>query len=412
MTKEGFSGINPFAALYARVFQLVLRPVSAMLPWREPRLLEGAGSFAALPDYLTKINADSILVVTGRPLVELGLTKPLTDALEQKGIRYTVFDEVESDPSTEDVEKCARLYNENGCSCIVAVGGGSAIDCAKGAAARITRPKLSVKQLGGLLKIRRALPPFIAVPTTAGTGSEATVAAVITDREKHRKYTINDPVLIPSAAVLDPTLTVGLPPHITAYTGMDALCHAVEAYIGRSNTKLTRSCAVEAVKLVFDNLPMVYRDGSDMNARANMLKASYLAGVAFTRAYVGLVHAIAHPLGGFYHIPHGAAVAGVMPVVLRAYEGAADKALAELADAVGIEGNDRHEKAEGFILAIEGFLSDMGLTSVFGQIKEEDIPVMTGYAYDEAVPLYPTPKLMGKREIAQVYRKLKQATTQ
>ena len=179
------------------------------------------------------------------------------------------------------------MYVKNGCEGVIAFGGGSAMDCAKVAAARVVKPNQSVRAMRGQLKVHKKLPPLFAVPTTAGTGSETTVAAVVTDPETHEKNAVNDTCLRPKYAVLDPELTVGLPPHITSTTGMDALTHAVEAYIGKSNTKETIAEAEEAVKLIFANLEKAYTDGKDLEARGNMLKGSYLAGRAFTHAYVG-----------------------------------------------------------------------------------------------------------------------------
>ena len=210
------------------------------------------------------------------------------------------------------------------------------MDCAKVAAARVVRPNKPIPKMRGVLKVMRKLPPFFAVPTTAGTGSETTIAAVVTNPATHEKYAINDPVLRPKYAVLDPELTIGLPPHITSTTGMDALTHAVEAYIGHSNTRDTEQKARLAVKLIFANIEKVYQNGKDIDARGQMLLASYYAGVAFTRAYVGYVHAIAHNLGGLYGIAHGLANAIILPYVLEYYGESAHHRLAELADVAGI----------------------------------------------------------------------------
>jgi alcohol dehydrogenase class IV len=208
-----------------------------------------------------------------------------------------------------------------------------------------------------MFRVRRALPPLYAVPTTAGTGSEATLAAVVTD-DRHRKRMVGDLALIPRAAVLDPLLTVGMPPRVTAASGMDALCHAVEAFIGRSNTRTTRQNAIAAVRLIFADLERAYRDGGDLEARFGMQQAAYRAGLAFTRANVGYVHAVAHALGGRYGIAHGACCAVAMPAVLRAYGEKAHVALAALADAAGVtqgsaSAQQTSNKAEALIRAIE-----------------------------------------------------------
>lgn len=258
----------------------------------------------------------------------------------------------------------------------------------------------------GLLKVNRKLPPFFAVPTTAGTGSECTVAAVITDDETHDKYAINDFSLIPHYAILDPTLTATLPPFLTATTGMDALTHAVEAYIGRGNTRKTKRQAEQAVKLVFDNLKEATLNGTNLNARINMQKAAYLAGLAFTRAYVGYVHALAHALGGTYGIAHGYANAVLLPRVLDAYGASVNKRLAKLARITGIA--DAHDKnaqaARKFINAIDTLNRELGIPATFeGKIIENDLDTLSRHADKEANPLYPVPKLMNAKELKQIY---------
>ena len=225
------------------------------------------------------------------------------------------------------------------------------MDCAKAAAARVAKPKQSVRKMRGYLKIHKKLPPLFAVPTTAGTGSETTLAAVVSDPLTHEKNAICDPCLRPKYAVLDPKLTIGLPKHITSTTGMDALTHAVEAYIGKSNVKSTREFAIQAIKLIHENLELAYRDGKNIKARENMLMASYLAGNAFTRAFVGYVHAIAHNLGGLYGTPHGLANAVVLPYVLKWYGKTIYSRLAELSDLINLTNKDESEetKANAFI---------------------------------------------------------------
>ena len=243
------------------------------------------------------------------------------------------------------------------------------------------------------------------MPTTAGTGSETTVAAVVTDPETHEKNAINDICLRPKFAVLDPELTVGLPPHITSTTGMDALTHAVEAYIGRSNTKQTREQAEKATKRIFDNIEEAYNNGKDYEARANMLKGSYWAGCAFTRAYVGYVHAIAHNLGGLYGTPHGLANAVILPYVLEWYGDCIYPQLAKLADIVGITGSSEAEKAQAFIAAIKKLNADMNIPTTFDFIKEEDLPTLIHRALKEGNPGYPVPRIMDYNDMEGVIRR-------
>ena len=256
----------------------------------------------------------------------------------------------------------------------------------------------------GVLKICKKLPPLFAIPTTAGTGSETTLAAVITNDETHEKYPINDFNLIPNYAVLDPTLTEKLPKHITSTTGMDALTHAVEAYIGSSNTKETKQMALDAIELIFNNIKTVYDDGTNLEARKNMQIASFKAGVAFTRAYVGYVHAVAHTLGGAYNVPHGLANAVILPYVLEVFGKSAHKKLAKLADHVHLTDiNESNEvKAKAFIKAIKDLNEYMNIPTKL-DIKEDDIPLLAKRADKEGNPLYPVPKLMNAKELEQIY---------
>ena len=282
------------------------------------------------------------------------------------------------------------------------------MDCAKGVGARIARPGKSLGQMAGILKVIKKLPLFIAVPTTAGTGSETTLAAVITDAQTRHKYAINDFPLIPDYAVLDPQITVSLPPFITATTGMDALTHAVEAYIGNSTTRETRSYALKAVELIFGNLDKAYQNGEDLTARKNMLTASYYAGCAFTQSYVGYVHAVAHSLGGQYNVPHGLANAVLLPYVLEAYGENIDAKLHCLAMAAGIADRETPAKqaAADFIQAVKDMKKRFGIGDKIKEIRREDIPKLTRYADKEANPLYPVPVLMDAKELELFYNKL------
>jgi alcohol dehydrogenase class IV len=327
----------------------------------------------------------------------------MLDGFDAAGIRYTVQTFDHPDPTSDDVELGYKVYKENGCKSIVAFGGGSRIDCAKGIAAKAVHPNKKVSQLQGLLKVHWPIPPFVAIPTTAGAGSETTVAAVITDSATHRKAAINDPFLIPKYAVLDPELTVGLSPYTTATTGMDALAHAVEAYTNHTyNTRLENRLAREAVKLIHDNILKVYENGSDLEARQNMQRGAFYAGRAFTRGCVGYVHAIGHTLGGLYGVPHGLAMAVILPHVMRDFGAAAHKRLAELADVCGIEGANEAEKANAFIRWIEETNAKMGLTDGFDMIKNEDIPQMITWAKREANPLYPVPVIWARHDFLRV----------
>jgi alcohol dehydrogenase class IV len=340
--------------------------------------------------------------------MRLGLLDSLLEGLGREGVAYALYDGVRPNPTIGNIEEALAIYRSEGCEAFVAFGGGSPMDCAKAAGARAANPRKSVKQLRGLLKVTRRPPLLFAVPTTAGTGSETTVAAIVADPETREKFAINDPRLIPRYAVLDPELTAGLPPGITATTGMDALTHAVEAYIGRSNTRKTREAAEKAVRLVFANVEKAYAEGRDIKARSEMLRAAHYGGIAFTRAYVGYVHAIAHNLGGLYGIPHGLANAVVLPYVLEWFGDSARKRLARLAEIAGVATGAESEdaKAAAFIEAIRGLNRRMGIPDKIPQIKAEDIPLMVERAFKEAHPLYPVPRIMEKRDCEAVIRRL------
>jgi alcohol dehydrogenase class IV len=262
--------------------------------------------------------------------------------------------------------------------------------------------------MAGVLRVIRKIPTLIAIPTTAGTGSETTLAAVITDGETHHKYAIMSFPLIPHYAVLDAKLTYSLPPHLTSTTGMDALTHAVEAYIGRSTTKKTRALALEATKLIFENIENAYKDGKNHEARSNMLLAAYKAGISFSMSYVGYVHAVAHSVGGKYGIPHGLANAVIMPYVLEKYGSSAYKKLHELGIAAGVStDSDSHEiGAKKFIEAVKALNAKMNIPTTLSGIKEKDIPEMAKHAEKEANPLYPVPKLMTSKELEIFYHKV------
>ena len=298
---------------YYRLHQNVMKVASVVIPFPVPALLTGAGSVKNLAENIKARGLKNVLVVTDKVLMKLKVPDGLLESLEQKGIKYTIFDEVQPNPTIENVEEGKKTYTANKCDGIIGFGGGSSIDCAKIIGARVSNPYFSVRRMKGLFKVFLPIPPFFCVPTTAGTGSETTVAAVITDAQTHEKFAINDLKLIPKIAVLDPELMVGLPPHITSTTGMDALTHAVEAYIGLNGSSFTDENAENATKLIFENLEKAYKDGTDLEARNNMALASFYAGSAFTRAYVGYVHAIAHNMGGLYGVPHGLANAIILP---------------------------------------------------------------------------------------------------
>ncbi len=389
--------------LYCRTFQAVMKLGHYFMGYRMPEYIDGPGSIGKMPEFLKAKKANNVLVVTDNGLVKLGLPNGMLKAMEDAGIKYTVFSDIQPNPTSDDVENGFKVYKENGCKAIVAFGGGAPMDCAKGIGAKVAHPKKSVAKLQGILKVMKKIPLFFAVPTTSGTGSETTVAAVITDSATHHKASIMDPHIIPKYAILDPELTIGLPPFVTATTGMDALCHAVESYTNYTYcTKLEKELAKKAVKLIYDNLLKAYNDGGDLEARQNMQLAAFYAGRSFTRGCVGYVHSVGHTLGGLYGVPHGLAMSVILPHVMRQFGKAAHKRLAELADVCGMTGANDAEKAEAFISWIEQLKEDMNLPKGLDMIKEEDVPQIIKWASKEANPLYPVPVIWKAKDFGKL----------
>ena len=397
--------MNSLKKVYCRSFQAVFKAALPFLPYRKPKIVN---SVKALPEIIQKKKCTKVLIITDAGIGKLGLTRRLEKSLEAAGIPYCIYDKTVANPTTDNVAEAVALYLEEGCDCIIGFGGGSSMDCAKAAGARIAKPKQSLAKMKGILKVHKRLPLLMAVPTTAGTGSETTLAAVITDAQTRHKYPINDFCLIPRYAVLDPKVTLSLPPFVTATTGMDALTHAVEAYIGNSTTYGTRKDALMAVQLIFENIDTAYREGTNVEARRNMLHASFYAGCAFTKSYVGYVHAIAHSLGGEYNVPHGLANAVILPMLLEAYGEKIHKKLARLAVAAGLAEPDTpdYDAAKRFIQAIKDMKQRFGIGDHIPQIRETDIPKLAHYADKEANPLYPVPVLMNAAELEPFYYRL------
>ena len=403
--------MNTLRKIYCRAFQKAFHIAIPFLPYRKPKI---AGSVRELPEIIMRHKCTHVLIITDGGIMTLGLTRRLEKALKEAGIPYTIYDKTVANPTTVNVCEALELYHKEGCDAIIGFGGGSSMDCAKAVGACAVKPNQSLAQMKGILKVHKKLPLLMAVPTTAGTGSETTLAAVITDADTRYKYAINDFPLIPRYAVLDPKVTLSLPPFITATTGMDALTHAVEAYIGNSTTIDTRRDALKAVKLIFENIDIAYEHGDNIQARRNMLHASFYAGCAFTKSYVGYVHAVAHSLGGQYNVPHGLANAILLPLVLREYGSCIDKKLHRLAIAAGLADKNTpdHEAAELFIRAIEEMKERLGIVNIVKEIQETDIPKLAHYADKEANPLYPVPKLMDASELEKFYYMLMSLTSE
>lgn len=406
--QKGSAGMA--SRIWCRTFQAVMKIGNYFLGYRMPEYIEGPGSIRRLPEFMKEKGARKTLVVTDGNLLKLGLLDNMLQSLKDAGFEYEVFSDIAPNPTSDNVEAGYKVYRDNQCQCLVAFGGGAPMDCAKGIAAKSVHPNKTIAQLQGILKVHKRIPLFFAVPTTAGTGSETTVAAVITDSATHHKASINDPCIIPKYAILDPELTRGLPPFVTATTGMDALCHAVEAYTNHTyNTPLEDRLAKEAVQLIHENLLKAYHNGNDLEARQNMQRASFFAGRAFTRGCVGYVHAVGHTLGGLYGTPHGLAMSIILPHVMRQFGSAVYHRLAELADVCSIAGDSEVEKAQAFIRWIEDMKEEMQIPAGVNMIRDEDVEQIITWALKEANPLYPVPVIWGRDDLRKLIRTLRTA---
>lgn len=379
--------------LVFRFWMLCMKVSTFILPFRQPELFTGAGASLELCEAIANDGHDTVLIVTDAMLVELGLIQPMQDKLSALGITSVVFDGVKPDPTIEQIEAGVTRYKAENCQAILAVGGGSSIDAAKIIAARIKNNK-PIRKMEGLFRVFWGMAPLYAVPTTAGTGSEVTIAAVVSDPERKKKMSVIDLKLVPQKAALDGALMTGLPAPITAATGMDALTHAVEAYISRNANKKTDAHAIDATKLIFEHLPTAFHDGKNLQAREQMALASYKAGVAFTIAGVGYVHAISHNLGAYYHVPHGLANAIVLPYILDFSKPNCAGRLADLARAVGLQGSNDTELADAFIAKIRAMNADFGIPTVIEKLQKADIPQIRKAAQWEALSTYAVPRYL------------------
>ena len=379
--------------------------ITRWVPIPQPVLLVGPGSSARLGQSIADFGHRRLLVVTDRMIVKLGLAKPLLAALKAARTDHVVFDAVTADAPIPVVEAGIARFKAERCDAIVAIGGGSVIDAAKViglAAANKKKPK----DLAGYFRGLSGPVPIYAVPTTAGTGSEVTVAAVISDPKAGRKLVVADTRIVPDMAALDPQLMTGLPREVTAATGMDALTHAVEAYIGDWATPYTDRMARAATAMIWHYLPRAFDQGSDLLARERMALASTYAGLAFTRANVGNVHAMAHQLGGRYHTPHGLANAMLLPHVLRFSAHPARKRLAQLARTVGLKGDGDRSLALAFCDAVQALNDRLGIPRHLEALREDDLPALADAACDEADFNYPVPRRMSVQDGQAMLREL------
>lgn len=384
--------------------------ILTLIPQKIPTLLTGPGSIKLVPSELKVHHSSKPLIVTDATLIKAGIVGKLTTILAEAKIPFAIFDAVLPDPSYELCAQGLAILKEKGCDAVIAIGGGSVIDAAKLIRMGATHKK-NIEKFSGILSFRNDGLPFICIPTTAGTGSEATAVAVITNNKRHRKVIILDPRLPPDTAILDPMLTISLPPALTAASGIDSLTNAIEAYTNTLHYSDVDVQAMEATRLIFSNLPTACADGTKVEAREAMLRASHLAGRAFTRGFVGYVHAVAHRFGERYHIPHSLANAITLPYFLDLYKIACPERLADLAEAAGIRrrGNseDAKTRALAFVEAVRALNANVGIPEKAVFLKEEDIAGIVVDAFREAhgTP-YPVPVILDAAELTGILRSM------
>jgi alcohol dehydrogenase class IV len=404
-------------ASYA-ISRLRVAATAAILPRLDiptPLSFVGAGSSLALCRMIANAGMTRVMVVTDKPLLGLGLADAMLETLKSHGVDVEIFSDVEPDPGYEIVLAGIARLDSFGANAVIAIGGGSPIDCAK-AIILAHANKCHPSKLAGLwlyARSRRPGLPFYAVPTTAGTGSEVTMAAVISDKQAGVKLSIIDPKLLPIGVALDPALTLGLPAGITAATGMDALTHAVESFVSALAYPQTENWGIAATRLILGNLEAAHSDGKNIAAREAMLLGSYLAGMAFTRAGVGYVHAIAHQFGALYHLPHGLANAILLPFVLEASRPDCDARLAQLARLVDLpaEANDEAALATAFIARIRALNATMGIPATVDKLRAADFDRIIDNAFAEAHGTYGVPRYFDRPDAVALLTRLLPATT-
>ena len=343
------------------------------------KIISGIGSTAEIIKELNDLHAKKVLLITDPGLVQAGVAQQVVEMLKQAAVEVEIFDAVEPDPSIQVATKAAEMAKNVKANVLIALGGGSAIDTAKSAALLVTNGGY-LKDYAGVNKVIKPILPLIAVPTTAGTGSEVTIFAVMSDPEKQEKFTISSALIAPAVAVLDPLLTLKLPPSVTAFTGMDALTHAIEAFTSSIAQPATDALALSAIKLILKHLPVAVGRGDNIMARDGMLQASLLAGIAFNNAFLGLAHAIASPLGGHFHVPHGLANAVMLPYVMEYNLPTAVRRYAEIGRALGLQavGDTPRAVAEKTVAAITQLARDINIPEKLSNIgaKEELLPLV------------------------------------
>ncbi|MEH6604525.1 MAG: iron-containing alcohol dehydrogenase [Pseudomonadales bacterium] len=389
--------------LYYKFRAFLVTWLLRLLPRPTPIVYKGINSALELCSQVSLLGFSKVLIVTDDFLGSSGILDGIKKVLTDTNVEYAVYDGILPDPTYDKVEEGEVVYRQENCQAVIAVGGGSVLDAAK-MIAMIHHNPGSLKKFSGLFPFKKQGVPLFAIPTTAGTGSEITLAAVISDPISHDKVPVVDGKMIPAYIALDAEIMRSMPKGITAATGMDALTHAVESYLCTSSFEATEVQAKAAIKLIFNNLERAWQDGDDMAARDAMAMASFYAGSAFGKTSVGYVHGIAHQLGKYCGVPHGNANAMVLPEVLVAYGECIHHRLADLAELVhiGNPGESKAQLAKGFIQAVFDMRAAMELPLKPRELKSSDIKAIVSAAIVEAGNLYPVPRYMSEAEITEL----------
>lgn len=369
--------------------------------------LMGVGAHKEIGKQVKMLGGTKPLIVTDKGITKSGLLDTIRDVVKKDaGIEPIVFDDTIPNPTDENVHAGLKVFKDNNCDMIITLGGGSSHDCGKGVGI-VASNGGNIRDYEGVDKSCVAMPPFIAVNTTAGTGSEMTRFCIITDTSRKVKMAIVDWRVTPNVAINDPLLMAGMPPGLTAATGMDALTHAVEAYVSTMATPITDACALKAIELISKSLRAAVANGADMAARDDMAYAEYLAGMAFNNASLGHVHAMAHQLGGFYDLPHGVCNAILLPHVQRFNMIAKMDRFVDIARAMGekVDGLSRRVGAEMALDSIKALSQDVGIPSGLKElgVKEEDLKIMAENAQKDACGLT-NPRCPTLNNVIEIYR--------
>ncbi|WP_172795231.1 iron-containing alcohol dehydrogenase [Polycladidibacter hongkongensis] len=394
------------------LYKAVMKPVSRLMPISTPQVISAPNSSRQIISLLQEKKLSRPALITDSFVATTPAFQQLHAELIAAGFNTIIFDQIEPDPNIERIKKGIAITKAHGFDVVIAVGGGSSIDGAKIINACATLHKRP-EAIAGTLKLRRRGNFFIAIPTTAGTGSETTLVAVMTNPAKKAKLPVVDPSLVPNVAVLDEAYMMDLPPQITATTGMDALTHAVESYLSEYSTAKTDSMNLESIRRIFTYLPRAFEDGThDVEARQQMSRASFDAGWTFTRTSVGWVHAIAHKIGGLYGVPHGLANAIILPYVLEFYLETSAPRLAKMAAAVGLDAASETKAAQAFIHAVKDLARQLEIPSHFDCIKTEDLAAIAKAATREVnLTPHPVPRYFAtERELVSFINTLQENT--